>query len=75
MIDSFFEEFQHKCFNGWYNTHESMFKGEAILAFGLQDMKPERVEKWFKFCWDQGHSSGYYEVFLFMVDTVEFMKD
>ena len=35
----------------------------------------DKVNKVFEYCWEQGHSAGIYEVFSYVIEICELLKD
>lgn len=71
------EEITNRLEEGYYETQNNRrgytcFKNDTARALGM-----ENHPKWtylFEMAWDYGHSSGYNEVWIYMLDLMELVK-
>ena len=60
-----------------YSSNETIFGTELITKYIKQETKlpDDKADKVFSYCWEQGHSSGLYEVFSYAIEICELLND
>ena len=60
-----------------YCKEETAYCRGLICSYIKQEtgLSYDKVNKVFNYCWDQGHSAGLYEVFSYVIEICDLLKD